>query len=59
MPRPLVLCGPSGSGKSTLMKRLTEEFPDAFGYSVSHTTRKPRPGEVDGVSYIVQLHFGL
>ncbi len=50
LPRPLVLCGPSGSGKSTLLKRLTAEFPDAFGFSVSHTTRKPRPGEQEGVS---------
>ncbi len=49
LPRPLVLCGPSGSGKSTLLKRLTEEFPKAFGFSVSHTTRKPRPGEQEGV----------
>lgn len=36
---PLVLCGPSGSGKSTVMKKLMAEFPDAFGFSVSHTTR--------------------
>merc|ERR1719384_61978 len=50
-PRPLVLCGPSGSGKSTLMKKLTEEFSEAFGFSVSHTTRQPRPGERDGVEY--------
>ncbi|KAL4702971.1 hypothetical protein ACJJTC_008749 [Scirpophaga incertulas] len=50
-PRPLVLCGPSGSGKSTLLKRLLKEFPDKFGFSVSHTTRKPRPGEKDGVHY--------
>ncbi|KOB75940.1 Guanylate kinase, partial [Operophtera brumata] len=50
-PRPLVLCGPSGSGKSTLLKRLLNEFPDKFGFSVSHTTRGPRPGEKDGVHY--------
>ncbi|XP_053985287.1 guanylate kinase-like isoform X3 [Hylaeus volcanicus] len=50
-PRPLVLCGPSGSGKSTLIKRLFEEFPDKFGFSVSHTTRTPRPGEEDGKHY--------
>lgn len=50
-PRPLVLCGPSGSGKSTLLKRLLKEFPDRYGFSVSHTTRAPRPGEVDGVHY--------
>ncbi|KAF9421620.1 hypothetical protein HW555_002553 [Spodoptera exigua] len=50
-PRPLVLCGPSGSGKSTLLKRLLKEFPDKFGFSVSHTTRNPRPGEINGVHY--------
>ncbi|XP_055310974.1 guanylate kinase isoform X3 [Sitodiplosis mosellana] len=50
-PRPLVLCGPSGSGKSTLLKRLFAEYPETFGFSVSHTTRKPRPGEENGVHY--------
>ncbi|XP_055528140.1 uncharacterized protein LOC129720657 isoform X2 [Wyeomyia smithii] len=50
-PRPLVICGPSGSGKSTLLKKLFKEFPDTFGFSVSHTTRKPRPGEEDGIHY--------
>lgn len=50
-PRPLVFCGPSGSGKSTLIKQLFEEFPEKFGFSVSHTTRKPRSGEEDGKHY--------
>ena len=50
-PRPLVLCGPSGSGKSTLIKQLMNDFKDAFGFSVSHTTRSPRPGEIDGKDY--------
>lgn len=50
-PRPLVLFGPSGSGKSTLLKKLLEEFPNKFGFSVSHTTRKPRPGEQHGLHY--------
>ncbi|XP_030385153.1 guanylate kinase [Scaptodrosophila lebanonensis] len=50
-PRPLVLCGPSGSGKSTLLKRLFAEFPNTFGFSISHTTRQPREGEQDGVHY--------
>lgn len=50
-PRPLVICGPSGSGKSTLLQRLFAEFPHKFGFSVSHTTRSPRPGEVDGKHY--------
>ena len=50
-PRPLVVCGPSGSGKSTLLQRLFAEYPNMFGFSVSHTTRSPRPGEVDGKHY--------
>ncbi|EJD47928.1 guanylate kinase [Auricularia subglabra TFB-10046 SS5] len=49
--RPLVMSGPSGAGKSTLLKRLFAEYPDKFGFSVSHTTRSPRPGEADGVAY--------
>lgn len=50
-PRPLIICGPSGSGKSTLLKKLFKEYPNTFGFSVSHTTRKPRPGEQSGVHY--------
>ena len=46
-PRPMILCGPSGSGKTSLMRKLTDEFKDAFGFSVSHTTRNPRPGQSD------------
>jgi len=49
--RPLVFCGPSGSGKSSLLKKLLAEYPSIFGFSVSHTTRSPRPGEVDGREY--------
>ncbi|KAI0704372.1 guanylate kinase [Cytidiella melzeri] len=49
--RPLLMSGPSGVGKSTLLKRLFAEFPDKFGFSVSHTTRSPRPGEVHGEHY--------
>uniref|UniRef100_A0A3B4XTI0 Guanylate kinase n=1 Tax=Seriola lalandi dorsalis TaxID=1841481 RepID=A0A3B4XTI0_SERLL len=49
--RPVVLSGPSGAGKSTLMKRLMKEHEDVFGFSVSHTTRNPRPGEEDGKDY--------
>ncbi|KIP05502.1 hypothetical protein PHLGIDRAFT_119800 [Phlebiopsis gigantea 11061_1 CR5-6] len=49
--RPLVMSGPSGVGKSTLLTRLFAEFPDKFGFSVSHTTRLPRPGEVHGKHY--------
>lgn len=49
--RPLVFCGPSGSGKSTLLKRLINEHEKWFQVSVSHTTRKPRPGETNGKEY--------
>jgi len=51
LPAPLVLCGPSGAGKSTLVKRLMSEYKESFGFSVSHTTRAPREGEVDGQAY--------
>ncbi|XP_048119152.1 guanylate kinase isoform X1 [Alosa alosa] len=50
-PRPVVLSGPSGAGKSTLLKKLLNEFDGVFGFSVSHTTRNPRPGEVNGKDY--------
>lgn len=51
MERPLVVCGPSGTGKSTLLTKLFASHPETFGFSVSHTTRQPRAGEVDGVNY--------
>ncbi|XP_062308278.1 guanylate kinase 1b isoform X1 [Osmerus eperlanus] len=47
-PRPVVLSGPSGAGKSTLLKKLLKDYEGVFGFSVSHTTRNPRPGEEDG-----------
>ncbi|XP_055358009.1 uncharacterized protein LOC129602864 [Paramacrobiotus metropolitanus] len=51
-PRPVVLAGPSGCGKSTLIKRLMDDIgKDKIGFSVSHTTRKPREGEQEGVHY--------
>ncbi len=42
--RPLVVAGPSGVGKGTLISMLLGEFTDAFGFSISHTTRSPRAG---------------
>ncbi|KAI9731721.1 MAG: hypothetical protein M1834_004510 [Cirrosporium novae-zelandiae] len=42
---------PSGAGKSTLLKRLFAAYPSLFQFSVSHTTRQPRPGEQDGREY--------
>ncbi|XP_037133104.1 guanylate kinase isoform X2 [Syngnathus acus] len=50
-PRPVVLSGPSGAGKSTLLKKLLKEYNGVFGFSVSHTTRNPRPGEENGKDY--------
>lgn len=49
--RAIVISGPSGAGKSTILKRLFDEYPDRFGFSVSHTTRNPRGEEKDGVEY--------
>ncbi len=46
----LVISGPSGTGKGTVIKRLMEED-DSLVFSVSATTRAPRPGETDGVHY--------
>ena len=46
----LILSSPSGAGKSTLARRLMEWDP-AIRFSISATTRKPRPGEEDGVHY--------
>ncbi|MGC9109616.1 MAG: guanylate kinase [Caldimicrobium sp.] len=49
----LIVSGPSGAGKSTLLKALPEE---EFYFSVSHTTRKPRPGEINGKDYYFVDH---
>jgi guanylate kinase len=46
----IVLSSPSGGGKTTLCARLLGEFP-AMMYSISCTTRAPRPGEVEGNNY--------
>ena len=45
-----VISGASGVGKSTVLKQVMEQRKD-LTFSVSATTRQPRPGEVDGVSY--------
>lgn len=48
--RLIVLCGPAGVGKGTVLGRVREQHPQIW-LSVSATTRKPRPGEVNGVNY--------
>ena len=45
-----VVSGPAGAGKSEIVKKILSKHPEV-GLSVSCTTRAPRPGEVDGVSY--------
>ena len=45
-----IIAGPSGVGKGTIIKKLFERRSDLY-FSVSATTRSPRPGEMDGVDY--------
>lgn len=45
-----VISAPSGTGKTTLLKRIMGEFPQ-MKFSVSYTTRPPRPGEKEGLDY--------
>ena len=45
-----IISGPSGVGKSTVLKALLERRPNVY-FSVSATTREPRPGELDGIHY--------
>ena len=46
----VILSSPSGVGKTTLTKKIQQKY-NNFKISVSHTTRKPRSNEVDGVDY--------
>ena len=48
--RLFIVSAPSGAGKTTLCQALREQVP-TLGYSISYTTRAPRPGERDGVDY--------
>ena len=45
-----ILSAPSGTGKTTICKLLTQKLPD-LKFSISHTTREPRNGEVKGTDY--------
>ena len=46
----MILSSPSGAGKTTLSKKIQEKF-NNFKVSISHTTRKPRPNEINGIDY--------
>ena len=46
----LVLSSPSGAGKTTLTKKIQQKYKN-FKISVSHTTRKARPNEINGIDY--------
>ena len=46
----VILSSPSGAGKTTITKKIQQKY-NTFKISVSHTTRKPRQNEVDGVDY--------
>ncbi|MFM7765472.1 MAG: guanylate kinase, partial [Sphingomonadales bacterium] len=47
----IIFSAPSGSGKTTVVKHLLSVMPDNMAFSVSATTRKPRPGEENGREY--------
>jgi len=47
----IIFSAPSGAGKTTVVKHLLQTMPDKLGFSVSATTRKPRPGEMNGREY--------
>jgi len=46
----LILSSPSGAGKTTITKKIQQKYQN-FKISVSHTTRKPRPNEIEGIDY--------
>jgi guanylate kinase len=48
----VVLAAPSGGGKTTIARALVARWPERYGFSVSATTRAPRPGERDGEDYL-------
>lgn len=51
MKKLIAVCGESASGKNVLVELLLEKYPETFHKKVSHTTRKPRSGELNGEDY--------
>ena len=51
----VILSSPSGAGKTTITKKLQQKYP-SLKISVSHTTRKPRQNEIEGIDYFFVKH---
>ena len=51
----VILSSPSGAGKTTLTKKIQQKYQN-FKISVSYTTRRPRPNEVEGIDYFFINH---
>ena len=49
----IILSSPSGAGKTTLVKKISQE--KNYKISISHTTRDPRPNEIDGKDYFFYI----
>jgi guanylate kinase len=47
----VIISSPSGGGKTSIIHKILQKYHDQYVYSVSATTRKPRPGEIDGKDY--------
>lgn len=47
----VLIAAPSGAGKTSIVKYLLEKMPERLAFSISCTTRSPRPGETDGKEY--------
>lgn len=47
----VIISSPSGGGKTSIIQKILEKNPERYVYSISATTRKPRPGELDGKDY--------
>ncbi len=47
----VIISSPSGGGKTSIIHKILQKYPEQYVYSVSATTRKPRPGEIDGKDY--------
>jgi guanylate kinase len=47
----VIIAAPSGAGKTSIVKYLMEKMPDELAFSISCTTRAPRPGETNGKEY--------